>query len=77
MTSYRADAIARWAAAQCNGTGDAGVPVVLPAEIAEHLPALLRFAAAHRIWHEDEADLRTQDLSIPLDIAERIWGADQ
>jgi hypothetical protein len=28
----------------CRGTGDAGVPVVLPAEIAEHLPALLWLA---------------------------------
>jgi hypothetical protein len=31
----------------CGGTGDAGVPVVLPAEIAEHLPALLDVALVH------------------------------
>jgi hypothetical protein len=39
----------------CRGTGDAGVPVVLPAEIAEHLPALLRLAARATLgeWRQE------------------------
>jgi DnaJ-class molecular chaperone len=47
----------------CRGTGNAGVPVILPAEIAEHLPALLRiihyqaaqennlFGLPAAVWH--------------------------